>query len=193
MRLPPLAPRGRLLALLSCLTVTTLLVGCSRHTLTIETADVINTWGGDETASALEVDIVMLTPAETRAHPELLRRKVRSDEWFRLRDAGTPPLGLPPERILALRAGPERPDADRLIGGALISGRDQPGGSRPRVIELPHPAPYDEQSALLIFGRYNTEAGLASNPPVVIQPLPSRFEDGNITIRAERKQLSRRY
>lgn len=190
MRLPSLQRHRVCLcgfAILACAT------GCGRPTLTIHTAEILNAWNGDNTASALDVDVVLLTPADSRAHPELVRRKLRSDEWFRLRDAGTPPLDLPPDRILALRGGPERPGSDTLVGGALLSGRDRPGGNQPIVIAIPHPAPYDEESAIVIFGRYSTQTGVASSPPLVIQPLPGRFEEQNISIRAERRQLSRRY
>mgnify|MGYP001208007652 CR=1 FL=1 len=181
--------------LLACpLGLVAMLLGCASHsTITFEVADVINAWDDrdDNTASMLEVDILLLTPADVASHPAISRRKLLADEWFRRRDAGE--TVLPPAQVLALRSGEARPDFDTRVGDALVSARDQARGSPPVRVAVRHPTPGEEEAAIAIYARYSTESGLARNPPLIIQPVPGPLEPRDILVKVGRRQMYRGY
>lgn len=166
-------------------------VGCGRYTVRFEVADVINAWGEDLTRSQLDVDIVCVTSDVAEKLPELADGRLRSDEWFRLRDTNDAKLApIPASRIYALRRG-RSSEYDTWCGDSLLSARDRQDGGNTSEVRIRHPQPGNRHAAIVIYGRFNAQTGLAKTAPVVIQPPPGWLDDDEILIKVGRTSLRR--
>jgi hypothetical protein len=180
--------RNRLLCV--GLPLVVLLSGCGNYTITFEVADVINAWGDDVTREMLDVDILCLTKKDAENHPEIVQKTMRADEWFKARDDDAPKIGdIPAKRICALRRGKAGDKRDTLVGEALLSARDREDGGNTTTVHVTHPQFLNGESALVIYGRFSSPTGIASTPPLVIQP-PPRW-DTDILIKVGRTDMHR--
>jgi hypothetical protein len=147
--------------------------GCGNYRITFEVADVINAPGDDLTREMLDVDIVMLRAKDAEKFPEIVDKSLRSDEWFRMRDQDDPKLSaLEAGQIYALRSGDAEDRRDTLLGPALVSAIDRKDGKRETTVKVHHPLFLSDDSAIVIYGRFRSMTGLASKPPIVLQPSP---------------------
>lgn len=150
-----------------------LLGGCGNYTITFEVADVINAWGADLTAEMLDVDIVCITKKDAEHHPEIVNGTMRADEWFKARDEDSPRIGdIEAKRIYALRHGAAGEKRDTLAGLPLLGANDRKDGLRTTAVRVHHPQCLSGDSALVIYGRFSSQEGVATAAPVVIKPLP---------------------
>lgn len=179
-------------SLLAAPVLLALLSGCcpKDYTVTFAVADVINAPGDESTREPLEVDILLLTPAENDKMPEIVQGALRSDEWFRMRNQDDPKLAaIPQNQILALRRGGEGDLRDRLVGGVLLSKMDRANEPDVRVA-FEHPDPCAEGSAIVLYGRFNTMSGPAREAPLVIRPLAGWNENTDLVINVGRTGMS---
>lgn len=161
--------RNRLLG--SMLPLAALLVGCGNYTITFEVADVINAWGEDVTREMLDVDILCLTKKDAKRHPSIVNGAMQADEWFNARDKDPQKIGdISPKQIYALRRGGTTAKNDTLIGEPLLSARDRQDGLRTTVVTVNHPQASNDKSAIVIYGRFSSQTGIAKTQPLVIQP-----------------------
>ena len=150
-----------------------LLSGCGNYTITFEVADVINAWGADLTAEMLDVDIICMTKKDVENHPEIANKTVRADEWFKARGEDSARFAdIDPDRIYALRHGEAGDRRDTLRGLPLLSFKDRKDGLRTTTVKVSHPQFLRSEAALVIYGRFSSQMGIAKTPPLVIQPPP---------------------
>lgn len=148
-----------------------LLAGCGNYTITFEVADVINAWGEDVTREMLDVDIVCLTKKDADRHPSIVNGAMQADEWFNARDKDPQKIGdISPKQIYALRRGGPTAKNDTLIGESLLSAKDRQDGQRTTVVKVNHPQPFNDEAAIVIFGRFSSQMGIAKVQPLVIRP-----------------------
>ena len=154
-----------------------LLTGCGNYTITFEVADVINAWGDDVTREMLDVDILCLSKSDVEKHPEIVNGTMRADEWFKARDDVDHKIGdISPKRIYALRRGGAGDKRDTLLTEALLSAKDRQDGRRTTTVKVQHPQFLNGESAIVIYGRFSSQTGVAKAPPLVIQPPGSKNE-----------------
>jgi hypothetical protein len=166
-----------------------LLSGCGNYKITFEAADVINAWGDDVTREMLDVDILCLSKSDAEQHPEIVNGTLRANEWFKARDAGDPPASdINPKRLYALRRGEEGDRRDTLLGESLLSARDREDGKRTTTVRVSHPQFLSGESAIVIYGRFSSQTGIAKTPPLVIKP-PPRWHT-NILIKVGRTGMT---
>lgn len=164
--------------------------GCGNYTITFEVADVINAWGADVTKEMLDVDILCLTTKDAENHPEIVNGTMRADEWFKARDEDSPRIGdIDPKRIYALRHGAAGDKRDTLVGLPLLSFIDREDGRRTTPVKVHHRQYLGSKSAIVIYGRFSGQTGIAATPPLVIQPPPAW--DTDIEIQVGRKDMKR--
>ncbi len=168
-----------------------LLVGCGKsYKVTFTVDDVINAWGDDVTAEALDVDLVCLTKETAERHPSIVRGTLKADKWFHMRDQDDDAIGdIPASCIYALRYGNAGDKRDTLVGPPLLSAVDRKDHERTTTITVHHPDPGKAESAIVIYGRFSSRDGIARTPPLVIRPLP-RWDD-NIEINVGRHNMVR--
>jgi hypothetical protein len=177
--------RMRCLIALGC--VLGILVGCGgNYNITFESAEVINAPGDDKSRAQLDVDVLCLTPEDTKAYPELADGVTRSDEWFKNKaDNSSRFAKVPASRIHSLRRGGSN-SRDTLKGDPLVSAMD---GRKSVSLSVPHETPGD--GAIVIFGRFFGKTGeLAKSSPVVIKPPPGMFKGKDLTVRVDRSGMS---
>jgi len=164
--------------------------GCGNYNITFEVADVINAPGPDVTREMLDVDILCLTRKEVERHPEIVNGTMRADEWFKARDEDSPRIGdIPPQRIYSLRRGEAGNRRDTLVGPPLLSFVDRKDGRRTTKVAVHHPAFLNDQSAIVIYGRFSDPTGIAKTPPLVLQPPPRWKTD--LKIQVGRRDMQR--
>ncbi|MFQ5806269.1 MAG: hypothetical protein ACE5I3_07460 [Phycisphaerae bacterium] len=167
-----------------------LLSGCGNYTITFEVADVINAWGADITGEMLDVDIVCLSKKDAENHPEIVQKTMRANEWFEARDKDAARIGdIPAKRIYAFRWGKAGDKRDTLVGPPLLAARQRDDGLRTTAVRVHHSQFTSGKSAIVIYGRFNSQAGIAKTPPLVIQP-PPRW-DTDIKIHVGRRDMRR--
>jgi len=166
-----------------------LLSGCGNYSITFEVADVINAWGDDVTREMLDIDVLCLSKSDTDEHPEIVNGTVRANQWFKARDEDDPQFSdISVKRIYALRRGEAGEKRDTLLGEALLSARDREDGKRTTTIRVSHPQYTNGDSAIVIYGRFSSQTGIAKTPPLVIQPPPSWNTD--IVIKVGRTSMN---
>jgi hypothetical protein len=171
------------------LPLTVLVTGCGNYTITFEVADVINAWGEDITAEMLDVDIVCLSKKDAERHPGIVNGTVRAAEWFKARDEDSAEFGdISPKRIFALRHGAAGDKRDTLVGLPLLSFKDRKDGLRTTSVRVKHPQPMSSESAIVIYGRFSEQMGIARTAPCVIQPPPAWHKD--IHVHVGRKDMA---
>ena len=164
--------------------------GCGNYTITFEAADVINAWGEDITAEMLDVDILCLTKEDVKNHPEIVQRSMRADDWFRARMEDSPRIAdIDAKQIYALRRGAAGDKRDTLLGLPLLSAKDREDGLRKTTVKVHHPTPLSGEAAIVIYGKFSDQMGIAKTPPVVIQPPPSWNKE--IYIKVGRRDMRR--
>ena len=170
-----LITRNRLLW--AIIPVVGLLAGCGNYTITFEVADVINAWGDDVTREMLDVDILCLTKEDVENHPEIVNRSMTADEWFKARDERSHAIGdIAPKRIYALRRGNSGDFGDNLLGEPLLSAKDRRDGLTATSYKIKHSQGMNGEAAIVVYGRFSSQTGIAKTPPLVIQP-PGTKED----------------
>lgn len=179
--------RNCMVAVMLCGGLVTL-SGCGNYTVTFQVADVINAWSDDRSAEMLDVDIVCVTPADAKRHPELTNGTLRADEWFKKRDMGD--TDMDPTQIYALRRGQPGDKRDTLMGSPLLSGRDRKPGEPDRMVKFKHPVPGSSESAILIIGRFIDKDGVAKSEPVMIKPPPGWGDPKDLIISVGRTSMS---
>ena len=168
-----------------------LLLGCGNYKATFHSAEVINAWGEDRTREQLDIDIVCLTKEDAEKLPEVVSGSLRSDEWFRMRDADDPRLAtLKASQIFALRHGSADSRRDTLRGPPLLSGIDRKDGSDKVVVSFKHPQFLNSDAAIVIYARFVGETGLARSSPIIVRPPPGWLRDNNLVIRVGRTSMS---
>ena len=170
-----------------------LTTGCGgKYTINFEVADVINAPGNDLSREELDVDILCLTKKEAAEFKAVVNKTMRSDEWFQKRDTEDSSLSLIDEaHLYALRRGNNSERRDVLLGPSLISFNDRRDGQRTLTYNIEHSEPGDADAAIVIYGRFRGQSGIARNEPIVIQPPPSFGKDKAITIRVGRTDMER--
>lgn len=159
------------------------LTGCGNYTITFEVAEIINAPAGDLSREELDVDILCFTAEDSERFPEIVDGTMRSDEWFRLRDADDSKITkIDPKRIFALRRGDANERRDTLAGTALVSLVDSQSGDPKTLVKFHHPSFMNKASAIVIYGRFRGQDGMAKEPPVVIQPPPKWLDRNDIVI-----------
>ena len=171
------------------LPIVALLSGCGNYTVTFEVADVINAWGDDVTREMLDVDILCLSKSDARKHPEIISGAVRANQWFKSRDEDDPQYSdISAKRIYALRRGEAGDKRDTLLGESLLSARDREDDRRATTVRVMHPQFFSGESAIVIYGRFTSQTGIAKTPPLVIKPPPGWNTD--IVIKVGRTSMS---
>ncbi len=180
--------RARNCVLWVTLPLIALLTGCGNYTITFEVADVINAWGADLTAEMLDVDIICMTKKDAENHPEIINGTMRANEWFKARDEDSARFGdIAAKRIYALRHGNAGDKRDTLVGLPLLSFKDREDDLRTTTIKVQHPQFLSGESAIVIYGRFSSQTGVAKTPPLVIQPPGSKNE---ITVKVGKTGMS---
>lgn len=164
-----------------------LLTGCSGRTVTLRVQEVINTWGPDNKAQQLDVDIVCLTKEEVENNPDLVNGTTTSKEWFELRDKDS--TKVDPKHIYSFRPGKPGDRRDTLVGDALVGSRDSTARKDSYVVKINHPGALNDKAAIVIFGRfYESGSVLKRQHPLIYQPVPSQKD---IIIEVSRQTLTK--
>lgn len=161
--------------------------GCGNYTITFDLSDVINAYGDDNTRTALDVDIVCLSPKEADKYPEIINKTMTSDEWFRLRSEKSARLAnIDPAHIYALRAG-DKSANDELKGPPLQSPRDTRDKATSVTVKgISHSSYTNGKSAIVIYAAFGSREGPAKVAPIVLQPPPQWAKGNQLHIRVDR-------
>lgn len=167
-----------------------LATGCGNYRITFELNDIINAGASDARREQLDVDIVCVTPRDAEALPGLNTGAITCARWFELRDRQDPAVApIPGSRIYSLRSGESGP-RDALRGPPLQSPVDsRDAKSQVLVKDVHHPDFLNEDSAIVIFGRFTMPENAGKIPPVVIKPPPGWLKGNHLIISVGRDRL----
>lgn len=176
--------------LVSCAGLLLLSAGCGNYRVTFELNDIINAGASDARREQLDVDIVCVTQRDAEVLPGLNTGAITCARWFELRDKQDPAIAaIPGSRIYSLRSGEPGP-RDTLRGSPLQSPIDSREAKRQVVVkDVHHPEFLDDDSAIVIFGRFTMPENAGKVAPVVVKPPPGWLKNNNLIISVGRDRM----
>jgi len=175
---------------LVCFAGLLLVTGCGNYRITFELNDIINAGASDARREQLDVDIVCVTKRDAEALPGLNMGAITCAQWFQWRDHDDQKIAhIPGSRIYSLRSG-DAGSRDTLCGPPLQSPVDSREAKRQVLVKnVHHPEFLNEESAIVIFGRFTMPENAGKIPPVVVKPPPGWLKDNNLVIAVGRDRM----
>ncbi len=167
-----------------------LATGCGNYRITFDLSKIINAGASDARREQLDVDIVCVTRRDAELLPGLNTGAITCAQWFKWRDENDQKIAhIPGSRIYSLRSG-EPGLRDTLRGSPLLSPVDsRDGKSQVLVKDVYHPDFLNEESAIVIFGRFTMPENRENILPVVAKPPPGWLKDNNLVISVGRDRM----